>query len=255
MRDLIIAGNWKMNKAFSETEEFLLELTKQTDDKQLNDVKIIICPPSLYFEICSDFTQDREISIGAQNVSEHEFGAYTGEISAPMLSSMDLDNCIVGHSERRKYFAESDKIVNSKIKSLLEYDIDPIVCIGESLSQREKGITKDVIQQQLSGTFKDIDLNSNIIIAYEPIWAIGTGKTASSKQAQEIHKFIRNWIKKEYSNKVAEEVHILYGGSMKPHNIEELIKQPDIDGGLIGGASLVTEKFNKMIDVAISMRK
>ncbi len=253
MRKTIIAGNWKMNKSFSETDDFLFEITDYLRGKDLGNVEVVICPPFLYIEMASDFANEGNIYIGAQNVSSHEVGAFTGEISAPMLRSMDINYCIIGHSERRKYFKESDELINQKLKTLLDNDIIPIVCIGETLEQREKGITKEIVLNQLKGVLRDIEINDNVVIAYEPVWAIGTGKTATPQQAQEIQYMIRKWIVENYSQKVADQTPILYGGSMKPENIKELLLQPDIDGGLIGGASLDIEKFIKMIEIAIEL--
>ena len=253
MRKTIIAGNWKMNKSFSETDDFLFEITDYLRGKDLGNVEVVICPPFLYIEMASDFANEGNIYIGAQNVSSHESGAFTGEISAPMLRSMDINYCIIGHSERRKYFKESDELINQKLKTLLDNDIIPIVCIGETLEQREKGITKEIVLNQLKGVLRDIEINDNVVIAYEPVWAIGTGKTATPQQAQEIQYMIRKWIVENYSQKVADQTPILYGGSMKPENIKELLLQLDIDGGLIGGASLDIEKFIKMIEIAIEL--
>ncbi|OPX27972.1 MAG: triose-phosphate isomerase [Candidatus Cloacimonas sp. 4484_143] len=253
MRKKIIAGNWKMNKTFSEAEDFLTELTEIIEPFDLGSVEVIVCPPSLYLELASDFAQESELAVGAQNCSDKEFGAYTGEISAPMLDSMELEYCIVGHSERRQYYGETDESVNAKIASLLNNGITPIVCIGESLLQRENDETEKVILSQLRGAFHNIDFNKEILIAYEPIWAIGTGKTATPQQAQEIHKLIRNWLKDNHGIDVAEAIHILYGGSMKPDNVNELLKQADIDGGLIGGASLDSAKFSSMIQAAVKL--
>ncbi|MCF7794472.1 MAG: triose-phosphate isomerase [Candidatus Cloacimonetes bacterium] len=254
MRNILIAGNWKMNKTFEEAEDFLVELNDKLKDMQLTKTEVAICAPYVYLEMAYDLALDSPLLIGAQNCSEHDNGAYTGEISAKMLSSMEMDYCIVGHSERRQYFAETDEMVNLKIKKLLLDGIDPIVCIGETLEQREEGITKDLILKQLSGAFQDIDFEErNIVIAYEPIWAIGTGKTATPQQAQEIHALIRNWLTDTYGEDISEFTQILYGGSMKPENVEELLKQVDIDGGLIGGASLDISKFSSMIDVAVSL--
>jgi triosephosphate isomerase (TIM) len=253
MRKKIIAGNWKMNKTFSEAEDFLTELTDNLEPLDLSAVEVIVCPPSLYLELASDFAQESELAVGAQNCSDKEFGAYTGEISAPMLDSMELEYCIVGHSERRQYYSETDESVNAKIVSLLGNGITPIVCIGESLQQRENDETEKIILSQLKGAFNNIDFNKEILIAYEPIWAIGTGKTASPQQAQDIHKLIRNWLKDNYGIDVAEAIHILYGGSMKPDNVKELLKQADIDGGLIGGASLDSTKFSSMIEAAVKL--
>jgi len=250
MRKIIIAGNWKMNKTFQETEEFLLELTDFLDEVELNNIEVAICPPTLYLEMATDIAFESKFSIGSQNISAHEFGAFTGEISASMLKSMDVEYCIIGHSERRKYFNETNEMINTKLKILRRNKVIPIVCIGETLQEREMGVAKKIITHQLEEVFKDIKINGNIIIAYEPIWAIGTGKTATPQQAQEIHQFIRKWLTNNYSKRIAENLPILYGGSAKPQNINDLLEQPDIDGGLIGGASLDIEKFSEMIEIA-----
>ena len=250
MRKIIIAGNWKMNKTFQETEEFLLDLTDLLDEDELNNIEVVICPSALYLEMATDIAFENKFSIGAQNISTHEFGAFTGEISGSMLKSMDVEFCIIGHSERRKYSNETNEMINTKLKILQRNKIFPIVCIGETLEEREIGITKKIITNQLKEVFKDIEIDRNMVIAYEPIWAIGTGKTATPQQAQEIHKFIRNWLIDNYSKRIAENLPILYGGSAKPQNIKDLLNQPDIDGGLIGGASLDIEKFSEMIDIA-----
>lgn len=254
MRNLLIAGNWKMNKTFQEAEEFFLELNEKMNEIELLKTDVAICAPYVFLEMASDIAMDSSLLIGAQNCSQHEKGAFTGEISVEMLSSMELDFCIVGHSERRQYFGETDELVNQKIRMLLKYDLDPIVCIGESLQQREDGSTNDVIIKQLAGAFKDVDFEErNIVIAYEPIWAIGTGKTATPQQAQEVHALIRNWLLQNYNEEIANTTQILYGGSMKPENAEELLKQDDIDGGLIGGASLSVDKFFSIINTAVQL--
>ena len=250
MRKIIIAGNWKMNKTFQETEEFLLELTDFLDEVELKKTEIVICPPALYLEMATDIAYENEFSIGSQNISAQEFGAFTGEISASMLKSMDVEYCIIGHSERRKYFNESDKMINTKLRILRKNEIIPIICIGETLGEREKGITKKIITHQLDEVFNGIKIDGNIVIAYEPIWAIGTGKTATPQQAQEIHRFIRKWLTDNYSESIAENLPILYGGSANPKNVKNLLEQPDIDGGLIGGASLDIKMFSEMIDIA-----
>ena len=253
MRKTIIAGNWKMNKLFTEVEDFLDELSDNLEDRELGSVEVLICPPSLYLELSSDIAADSKFHIGAQNVNDNAKGAYTGEISAAMLYSMDLEYCIIGHSERREYYSESDEMINAKLKRLHENEMVPILCIGETLEQREQGITKDVILAQLNGGLKDVIIKDNIVIAYEPIWAIGTGKTASSHQAQEIHALIRNWLEENYSKDISENTSILYGGSMKPENVKELLNQPDIDGGLIGGAALDVSKLSSMIETAVKL--
>ena len=187
MRKIIIAGNWKMNMLFPEVEDFLFELSDNLEKSKFDKVEVIICPPSPYLELSSDIANDSKFHIGAQNVNDNSSGAFTGEISASMLDSMDIDFCIIGHSERRKYYFESDEMINAKLKRLHENEIIPIVCIGETLEQREKGITQDIILGQLEGAFKNIKIDGNVVIAYEPVWAIGTGKTATPQQAQEIH--------------------------------------------------------------------
>jgi len=253
MRKIIIAGNWKMNMLFTEVEDFLDELTDNLEAKELGAVDVIVCPPSVYLEVSSDIADDSKFFIGAQNVNENVSGAYTGEISAAMLRSMDIPYCIIGHSERRKYYAESDETINAKLKKLHENEMIPIFCIGETLEQREQNITEDIILSQLNGGLKDISIDDNVVIAYEPVWAIGTGKTATPEQAQEIHLLIRNWLKENYSKEISEQTSILYGGSMKPENVKELLSQPDIDGGLIGGAALDVSKFSQMIETAVEL--
>jgi len=252
MRNIIIAGNWKMNKTFDEAGNFLKEISDFVKGKVIDNIDIIICPPSLYLEMTTDFA-DNKIFIGSQNVSNYEYGAYTGEISAKMLKSIDIDYCIIGHSERRKYFNESNQLINEKLKILQKFGIKPIVCIGETLEERESGITEKVITSQLKGVLKNVTINQDVIIAYEPIWAIGTGKTATPSQAQEIHNLIRKWLLENYSMKIAEDTSILYGGSVNPKNIKELLMKPDIDGGLIGGASLDIVKFKEIIRIALEI--
>jgi len=239
-----------MNKSFQESEDFLLDLVEKLDGKESEKVEVVVCPPALYLEMASDIATENPFFIGAQNCSQFDNGAYTGEISVAMLDSMELDYCIIGHSERRQYFEDTDESVNAKLKKLQENNIIPIVCIGETLEQREAGITKDIIVNQLKGALQDVTIDNDVVIAYEPIWAIGTGKTATPDQAQEIHALIRNWISENFNSEIAERIQILYGGSMKPENVEALLNQPDIDGGLIGGAALDIEKFSSMIDTA-----
>lgn len=257
MRKKIVAGNWKMNMNFQEANDLLDELSAQIEkEQQRQDVDVIVCPPFPYLEMAHDLSQDEKdenmvyFSVGAQNVSEHEKGAYTGEVAAGMLASMDVEYCIVGHSERRKYFGETDAQVAHKVEQLLQNGIIPIVCCGESLEEREAGNHFKVIEKQLSeGLFhlKPLDF-SRIIIAYEPVWAIGTGKTASPEQAQEIHAFIRNNIQEKYGKETAKQIPLLYGGSCNPATAPALFAMPDIDGGLIGGASLKAEDFVSIIN-------
>jgi triosephosphate isomerase len=245
MRPKIVAGNWKMNLTFEKADQLLFEIGELIEEKKTKGVEIIICPPSPYLELATDFAQDFEIKVGAQNVSQYEDGAYTGEISAAMLSSIDIDFSIVGHSERRKYFAETNASLAAKVDRLLEYGIQPIFCIGEQLEERESNKHFEVVKSQLvEGIFHLSQSEfSNIVIAYEPVWAIGTGKTASPEQAQEMHAFIRQLIIDQYGEEQAHETSILYGGSCNAKNAKELFAQADVDGGLIGGASLKAEEF------------
>jgi len=253
MRRNIVAGNWKMNKNFAEADDLINSIEETLREYDTTDVDIIICPPFPFLELVSDVSEDANFFVGAQNVAKFDNGAYTGEISASMLKSMAVDYCIVGHSERRKYFFETNEDVAKKIDLLLKEDITPIMCVGESLEQREADLHFDIIRSQVTeGIFhlKAEDMQ-RCIIAYEPVWAIGTGKTASKEQAQEIHAFIRGLIKEKYNEDVAQEVSILYGGSCNPKNASELFAMPDVDGGLIGGASLKAEDF---IEIACSFQ-
>lgn len=253
MRRKIVAGNWKMNKKFNDAEDLLQELSERIETEQKTKAEVVICPPFLYTEMALDLAHGDDGSlygVGAQDVSEHEQGAYTGEISADMLSSMGVEYCIVGHSERRKYFGETDEQVARKTENLLKENITPIVCVGESLEEREADRHFDIIKAQVEkGLFglKQLDF-VRIIIAYEPIWAIGTGKTATPEQAQEIHAFIRSLIENQYGKEVARNLPILYGGSCNAKNAAELFSQNDVDGGLIGGAALKAEDFLTIIN-------
>ena len=249
MRQKIVAGNWKMNKTFEEGDDLLFDIAKRLENAPL-DVEIVVCPPMVYLELATDLVEedDIEIKVGAQNVSQFENGAYTGEVSAAMLSSMNLDYCIVGHSERRKYFGETNEMLAEKVDRLIAYGIEPIFCIGESLEQRESNTHFDVIKSQITESLfhlKEEEI-SNVIIAYEPIWAIGTGKTASSDQAQEMHAYIRSLLTEKYGVELADEIAIIYGGSCNPSNAAELFSKADVDGGLIGGASLKADDFIKI---------
>ncbi len=247
MRKNIVAGNWKMNKTFQEAEELIDQIVVGMEEMSLK-CEVIACPPALFLEMASDYAEESRIKIGAQNVSEHEAGAFTGEIAAPMLASVDIEYCIVGHSERRKYFHETHEQLAKKVDILLDYGIKPIFCCGEVLEEREKEIHFDVVKKQMKESLFHLNENefSNVVIAYEPVWAIGTGKTASPEQAQEMHAFIRNLIAEKYGTKTADEVSILYGGSCNPGNAKTLFANKDVDGGLIGGASLKAEDFLKI---------
>ena len=245
MRSKIVAGNWKMNKKFDEADELLYRISEQLEKKDIEDVQVIVCTPSPYLELATDFAQEVNIKIGAQNVSEYKSGAYTGEISVEMLNSIDVDYCIIGHSERRKYFGETSEVLAKKVDNLLEFGIDPIFCVGEQLEDREAGKHFDLVKAHLSEGLFHLSQSefANVVVAYEPVWAIGTGVTASADQAQEMHAFIRGLIAEKYGNDQAEETTILYGGSCNAKNAKELFANKDVDGGLIGGASLVAEDF------------
>ncbi len=250
MRKHIVAGNWKMNKTFEEADELINDIKDQLEGITLDrNTQVIICPPFPFLEMATDYSEESYFAVGAQNVSDQESGAYTGEVSAAMLESMELEYCIVGHSERRAYYHETDEIVARKVDQLLKHGISPIVCCGEVLEEREANRQFEVVKKQITdGLFHlTAEQFANIIIAYEPVWAIGTGKTATPEQAQEIHAFIRGLIAEKYGQAVADETSILYGGSCKPGNAKELFANPDVDGGLIGGASL---KANDFIGIA-----
>lgn len=235
-----------MNKTFEEAEELIDNLMTKLEETQLDsNTQMIICPPFPYLEMAVEYSDDSYFLAGAQNVSDRDNGAFTGEVSAEMLQSLDLQYCIVGHSERRAYYGETDAIVAAKVNQLLKYDIHPIVCCGEVLEEREANRQFEVVEKQITdGLFHlSAEEMGNVIIAYEPVWAIGTGKTATPAQAQEMHAFIRSIIAKKYGQEVADEISILYGGSCKPSNAREIFANPDVDGGLIGGAALKADDF------------
>jgi triosephosphate isomerase len=250
MRRKIVAGNWKMNLTFQEADELLGTLIDNIEsDGMPENVDAVVCPPSLYLELATDLAEGKTLKVGAQNVSEHEKGAYTGEVAASMLQSVDVDYCIIGHSERRQYFHESDESLAAKTLQLLKYDITPIFCCGELLPEREENRYMDVVSKQLEKGLFHLPENefSKVVIAYEPVWAIGTGKTATPEEAQEMHAFIRALIGRKYSSEAAVHSRILYGGSCNAKNAKELFSMVDVDGGLIGGASLKAEDFLTII--------
>ena len=247
MRIPFIAGNWKMFKTKAEAREFaeaFRELYKGTD------VRTAICAPFTDLDTLVEIFKDTDIGVGAQNVHFADEGAYTGEISAAMLEETGVDYCIVGHSERRQYFGETDETVNKKLRKLFEGSITPIMCVGESLEQRDAGDAESVVKKQLQGGLKDIpaDNIAKLVIAYEPVWAIGTGRTATPQQAEEMCAFIRNTLIAMYDEDIADQVIIQYGGSVKPANATEIMNMEEIDGALVGGASLKAEDFMKIID-------
>ena len=246
MRKHIVAGNWKMNLTFSQADELLDELMSELEKVELpRDEQVIVCPPFPYLEMTSDYANDSYFLVGAQNVSDQEKGAYTGEVSAEMLESCEIDYCIVGHSERRAYYGETDATVAAKVDRLLAHGLKPIVCVGEVLAEREAGKQFDIVKQQVEGGLFHLNEEQiqQVVIAYEPVWAIGTGRTATPEQAQEIHHHIRTLLAQKYGQKIADDISILYGGSCKPSNAKELFACEDIDGGLIGGASLKAADF------------
>jgi len=244
----IVAGNWKMNKSAAEAKELVSELNSLSENWP-SDVSIIISPPMLYVTQLAELASDR-VHVAAQNCNEEKSGAYTGEISPTQLKSAGVNHCILGHSERRQYFGETDSSVNAKVKSCLEEGVTAIVCIGELLEEREAGNEFQVVKQQLVGALEGLSTDEvkKCVVAYEPVWAIGTGKTASSDQAQEMHAFIRKELIEISSSEVADSISILYGGSCKPSNAQDIFSKPDVDGGLIGGASLKSEDFNAIIN-------
>ena len=249
MRRNIVVGNWKMNKNFQDAETLMLQLADYMANNSTN-CEVYIAPPSIYLTMAKNIFIQDEISILSQDISEHEVGAYTGEISAEMIRSFGGHGSIVAHSERRQYHEETNLVANKKIKSLLSAGIIPIYCNGETLDQRKSNQHFNVIKTQIEEALFDLSPEEikKVVIAYEPVWAIGTGETATPAQAQEIHAFIRKLIENKYGKEVANEVSILYGGSVKPENAKEIFSQPDIDGGLIGGASLKIEDFTKIIE-------
>lgn len=246
-RKKIIAGNWKMNKTTREAMELANGIKRELS--QINDIVIVICAPFTALDEVSEVLYESNIAIGAQNMHWQNSGAFTGEISGPMLKDLNCSFVILGHSERRQLFHETDEDINKKTKAALEHKLVPIVCVGETLKEREDNKTFQVIESQIVNSLKDLSLEDigKIVIAYEPVWAIGTGKTASPQQAQEVHAFIRDILKKKYSKEKAETITILYGGSVKPSNTKELMQQKDIDGGLIGGASLEIKSFCEIV--------
>jgi len=250
MRNIVIAGNWKMHKSNKEAKELVEGLLCST--KNISKTKMIVCPPFTALSLISDLTKNSAIEVGAQNMYWESQGAFTGEISAEMIKSTGATYVIIGHSERRQFFGETDETVNKKLKAALHAGLKPIVCIGESLDEREAGVTNDVVGNQVEKGLVGIDAESmnNIIIAYEPIWAIGTGKTATPEQAQDVHKFIRSILEKLYNKNVSDNFVIQYGGSVKPANAGELLSQPDIDGALVGGACLTADSFAGIIKAA-----
>ncbi len=249
MRKKVIAGNWKMNNDISETRNLISEILKKLKNKNVN-CDIIACPTFTSLSEAYSLTKGTKVKLGAQNMYFEESGAFTGEISAKMLKSTGCEYVILGHSERRAIFSESNELINKKIKKALSVGLKPIFCVGETLEERKKGTTKEVVRNQVIQGLENVseDEMKEIIVAYEPVWAIGTGVNATPDQAQEVHEFIRGLIKEKYSTKIAENLIIQYGGSVKPDNSKELMSQKDVDGALVGGASLKADSFLGIIE-------
>lgn len=248
MRKVVIAGNWKMNKVSAEADQFIEDVIKNVPND--DNVEAIVCAPFPFLASLVEKVKGSNIKISAQNMHYAESGAFTGEVSPVMLKELGVTHVVLGHSERRELFAETDETVNKKVHAAFDHDLHPIVCVGETLEQREANETMNHVETQVKKAIEGLTAEqvAGTIIAYEPIWAIGTGKTASNEEANEVCSHIRNVIKKDISADVAEQVIIQYGGSVKPENISELLAESDIDGGLVGGASLEADSFVKLVE-------
>jgi triosephosphate isomerase len=247
MRKPIMAGNWKMNKTGKEASQLMLELIDKVKDAKC---EVVVCPTFTSLTQVATLVENTNIKVGAQNMYFEESGAYTGEISPLMLKEIGVEYVILGHSERRQYFKENDELINKKIKSAFVHGLTPILCVGETLEQRESGETFAWVKSQISADLKDVASENveSMVIAYEPIWAIGTGKTATAKDANDVIKYIRGTVKELYGEKVSDSVRIQYGGSVKPSSVKEQMAQSDIDGALVGGASLKADDFAAIVN-------
>lgn len=250
MRKMIIAGNWKLHKNNSEAQQLANQIKIRSTE--IKKAGIILCPPFTALTLVADIVKDTVIEVGAQNMTWEKSGAFTGEISAEMIKSTGATYTIIGHSERRQYYGETDETVNKKIFAALDEGLGAIVCVGESLEEREEGVTESVIERQVTMALHNLSVEqmAHVIIAYEPVWAIGTGKTATPEQAQQVHAQIRELLSVQFNADVAENTTIQYGGSVKPENAETLLAQKDIDGALVGGACLKAELFMPIIQAA-----
>jgi triosephosphate isomerase len=253
IRKKLIAGNWKMNKTSADAVALAREVVMAVGTQ--SDVEVVICPPFTALEAVAGTVDGSLVKLGAQNMHFEASGAFTGEISAPMLRAIFATHVILGHSERRTLFGENDELVNKKVLSALKHQLRPIVCVGETLAERESGSTLKVIQTQTERGLEGVSREqaASLVVAYEPVWAIGTGKVATTEQAQEVHCFIRGLLTKLFGEALSQRVRILYGGSMKPANAAELLAQMDIDGGLIGGASLEARSFAELVRAAAAV--
>ena len=247
LRPPLIAGNWKMFKTVDEAREAAAQLAKLVTD--VKDIDIMIAPPFTSLTVVAEIIQNSRIDLGAQNLHWASEGAFTGEISAPMLITAGCKFVIVGHSERRQYFGETDETVNQKLRAASQAGLVPILCVGETETQRDEKKTFSVLDKQMENGLKELTFDEHhpFVVAYEPVWAIGTGKTATPVQVQEVHSYLRNLVEKIFGNMLARSTRILYGGSVKPDNIKELMALPDVDGALVGGASLQADTFSKII--------
>jgi triosephosphate isomerase len=256
MRKPIIAGNWKMYKTIGQAIELANGLKREFYKIEATDIDIVLCPVYTCLSEVAEVIANSNIALGAQDVYWQDEGAFTGEISAPMLKDAGCAYVIIGHSERRQFFGETNDTVNKKIKAALKHGLLPIVCVGESLAEREANKTFEVLTDHVQNGLVGLTAEeaAKIVIAYEPVWAIGTGKTATSAQAQEAHKYIRDLLAKFYNQELAAGIRIQYGGSVKPENIEEIMAQPDVDGALVGGASLKVESFSEIIKRGLKVK-
>jgi triosephosphate isomerase len=254
LRKKLIAGNWKMNKTAADGVALVREIV--TAAGKQSDVEVVVCPPFTALESVGKAVEGSNVKLGAQNMHFEASGAFTGEISAPMLRALFATHVILGHSERRTLFGETDELINKKLLAALKNQLRPIFCIGETLAEREAGSTLKVVQTQVERGLEGVskELAQSVVIAYEPVWAIGTGKVATTEQAQEVHAFIRGLLTKLFTEPVAQKMRILYGGSMKPANAPELLAQKDIDGGLIGGAILEARSFVELVNAAVTVK-
>jgi triosephosphate isomerase (TIM) len=244
---MFIAGNWKMNTDLQAAARLAADVLEAVGSEET--VRVAVCPPAVSLDTVFSTLRGSRVALGAQNMHEADSGAFTGEISAPMLRSVGCDYVILGHSERRQYFGETDESVNAKVLQALRHDLVPILCVGETLEERDAGREQEVVRGQLQGGLERVTLENadSLVVAYEPVWAIGTGRTATSEQAQEMHAFIRGVLREQFREGLSREIHILYGGSLKPDNADELLGCGDVDGGLIGGASLKAGDFAAIV--------
>lgn len=256
MRNFLIAGNWKMNAGPAEAKELADKIVSSFEGKDVKS-EVLICPPYVSIPFVAKSFRESSFKVGSQNVYTENNGAYTGEISTEMLKELHCDYVITGHSERREYFGESDELIAAKSKKVFSDGLIPIVCVGEKLEDRKNNSYKSIVKFQVQTVINSISEEhaASLVIAYEPVWAIGTGETATPEQAQEMHQYIRSLLSEHWNSNIADQIRILYGGSMKPGNAQDLLSQADVDGGLIGGASLDASSFSEIITIAESISK